>query len=231
MVNKKLLLILFSLITFTSYSQENDDVYWTMYDADTIEQETTTNITNNYYCDYTSRINRFYRRPFYASYWSYHNPYWYSYHYPFYLGYYWYNPYRYYSWYWSPHYNYAYWYSYRPNYYFSHYYPTYYHPHYRTANNAINKKQIKKSTHKPTKVNSTVYKPKSTVKQQPNYSKYNRPKSVKYNKPKQTQPRPISTSPSIPKYTRPRSTQKPTKITPTKPKVNYSRSPGVRKPR
>ena len=171
MVNKKLLLILFSLITFTSYSQENDDVYWTMYDADTIEQEITTNITNNYYCDYTSRINRFYRRPFYASYWSYHNPYWYSYHYPFYLGYYWYNPYRYYSWYWSPHYNYAYWYSYRPNYYFSHYYPTYYHPHYRTANNTNNKKQIKKSTYKPTKVNSTVYKPKSTVKQQPNYSK------------------------------------------------------------
>ena len=36
MVNKKLLLILFSLITFTSYSQENDDVYWTMYDADHI---------------------------------------------------------------------------------------------------------------------------------------------------------------------------------------------------
>ena len=230
MANKKLLLILFSLITLSSYSQENDDVYWTMYDADTVEQETTTHITNNYY-NYTSRINRFYRRPFYASYWSYHNPYWYSYHcYPFYVGYYWgYNPYIYYGWH-SPH-NYSYWYSNRPTYYYAHYDQNVYYSNYRKANNE--KKTVAKTSYKPSKTKPTAvrYKPSPTLKHTPKHSSYSRPKSVRYNNPKQIQPRPKSTSPSTPKYTRPKSIQRPTKVTSTQPKVNYSRSSGVKRPR
>ena len=77
---KKLLFILFILTTLTTYSQEYyDDVYYTVDDYQEIDTviEKDVYITNNYYTDYTSRINRFHRRPYYTSYWSYYNPYWY----------------------------------------------------------------------------------------------------------------------------------------------------------
>ena len=62
---KKILVILFTLFSLTSYSQkEYDDVYYTVYDVDTIEEETTT-----YDTDYTSRIHRFHKRSNYVSYW------------------------------------------------------------------------------------------------------------------------------------------------------------------
>ena len=153
---KKLLGILFALFTLTTYSQEYDDVYYTVYDDtptasnDTLIEESDTYITNNYYTDYTSRINRFHRRPYYTSYWSYYNPYWYSY---FYYGHYsslsfywWWNSpwgYGYYS-----DYNYPYWYSHNHhnhhgynNHYSAH--NTYYGPHYKKSNGDKKIKTVK----------------------------------------------------------------------------------------
>jgi len=156
-----ILTILVIFFTITSYSQEYDDVYWTVYDVDTIEEESTTTIINNYYTDYTSRINRFHKRPYYASYWSYYNPYWDSYyHYGHYSNvsfYWWLN--RYWGLGWN-YYNYSYWNSYYPTY---HYVNNHYHPHLRTSN--PNKKVVVSIPRKVTKNNHQTYK---------------RPKSVKY---------------------------------------------------
>jgi len=216
---KKILILLFGLYTLTSYSQENDDVYWTVYDVDTVEEETTTTITNNYYTNYTSRINRFHRRPYYASYWSYYN----FYYYPIYNGYWWYNPYKHYSWHWSPYYNYAYWYSYYPTYHYAH---NHHHPHLRTSN--PNKKTV-------------VNTPRKKI--QKNHPKYQKPKQVKYihiqtnvsKRPKKTfnyHPTiPNKTHPDRPKISSPSRVTgpprkvklHPSKIQHVKPKTNKSR--------
>jgi len=166
---RTILIILIILFTVTTYSQENDDIYWTIYDVDTVEEETNTYIPNNYYTDYTSRINRFHRRPYYTSYWSYHNPYWYSYYYPFYTSYYWwwYSPYKYYSYHsfynsWHSLYNYSHWYTYRPTYHYSHRHKPHHYVHHKKSNS--NKKQV-------------VYKPVKTNKPRP-YPAYQKPKVV-----------------------------------------------------
>jgi len=174
-----ILITLFALFTLSSFSQDNDDIYWTIYDVDTVEEETNTYVTNNYYTDYTSRINRFHRHPYYTSYWSYHNPYWYSYYYPFYTSYYWwwgYNSWSYYGWYspyrnWYSHYNYSH-YS-RPTYYYA--YNHHHHNSYKKSN--TNKKQIV-SKHK--KINMPVYKTYSKPKYNVKTPIYTKPVSVKY---------------------------------------------------
>lgn len=175
---KKLIALLFTLFTLTSYSQkeDNDDVYWTVYDTDTVEEETSTYVTNNYYTDYTSRIYRFHRSPYYTSYWSYYNPYWYSYYYPFYTSYYWwsYRPFWSYYGFNNHHHHYSHWYS---------YYPTHHYAYHKKSN--IDKKKVvykpKKIVKKLKDIKRPVYqtytKPKSIVKEHPTYHK---PKQVKY---------------------------------------------------
>ena len=224
---KLIYIILFSLITLSSYSQDNDDVYLTMYDADTIEQETTTNITNNYYYDYTSRINRFYRRPYYASYWSYHNPYWYSFHcYPFYVGYYWgYNPYIYYGWH-SPYY-YSYWYSNRPTYYYAHYDHNVYYTNHRKAN--IKKKPISRTSYKPTKTKpaSIKHKPIEPTRVYNGYQKS--PTKYQYKKPI-NRSTPVK---NMPIYTKPRSSPNVVRnVVRTKPqRIQKTRATNIHRPR
>ncbi len=239
---KKIIIVLFALFTLTSYSQDNDDIYWTVYDVDTVEEETNTYVTNNYYTDYTSRINRFHRHPYYTSYWSYHNPYWYSYYYPFYTSYYWwwgYNSWSYYGWYspyrnWYSHYNYSHYY--RPTYYYAHH--SHNHNYYKKSN--PNKKQvvhnpkyIKKpvyKTHsKPKNINKPTYqtysKPKPTIKKYPTYSK-----PVKYTHVKPQPTRPVNII-KKPQYIKPKSIQRPVKVTPTSPKIRHTRPVGIRKPK
>ena len=163
---KKILILLFGLYTLTSYSQEYDGIYWTLADykddIDTTE-EITTYSTDNQYTDYSSRINRFYRLPFYVSYWSYYNPYWDSYyHYGHYSNrsfYWWLN--RYWGFGWN-YYDYAYWYSYQPTYHYAHHHHHY--PHLRTSNPGG--KVVVNTPRKVTHKNTTP--------------KYERPKAVKY---------------------------------------------------
>ena len=187
-----ILTILIILFTVTTYSQENDDIYWTIYDVDTIEEETTT-----YDTDYISRIRRFHSNLLYVSYWSYYNPYWYSYYYPFYTSYYWwwYSPYKYYSCHsfynggYSS-YNYSHWYTYRPTYHYSHHHKTHHYAHHKKSNS--NKKQV---IYKPVKINKSNTHPayqkpkiintKSTIRTYPNYEK---PKMIKHVSVKPKQP-------------------------------------------
>lgn len=226
------ILLVTSLLTF---AQDNDDIYWTVYDADTVEEETNTYITNNYYTNYSSRISRFHRRPFYASYWSYHNPYWYSYYYPFYTGYYWgwYNPYRYYSWYHTPYYNYAYWYSYYPTYHYAHNH--HHHPHWRTANS--NKKPVVNAPRKVTPKTTVRSKPKY---ERPKYTHYERPSSTKYihietnvsKKPTKRPPKKFNFHPTVPNKTHPNrpKVSSPSRVTgpPQKVKMNPNRIQHIR---
>ena len=72
---KYILLFITLFIYSITYSQEvYDDVYYTVDDyktLDTLESDTlekSVYITNYYYTNYSSRINRFHRRPYYASY-------------------------------------------------------------------------------------------------------------------------------------------------------------------
>jgi len=149
---KKLLGILFVCLTLTTYSQEYDDLYYTVYDdttvesTDTLVDESNTYVTNNYYTDYpsyTSRIRRFHSNLFYFSYWSFNNIFWSSYYYPHSDWYSWYgyNPYSYYYGYYG--WNYNNWYSHHHHnhhWYNNHSYATntYYGPHYKKSQ--VNKK-------------------------------------------------------------------------------------------
>ena len=127
---RKLLGILCACLTLTTYSQEYDDLYYTVTDytqleeSDTISTTPTTHNTYHYYSEYPSyrsRLKRFHSSFLYLSYWSFNNMWWSSYYYPYhYWRGYWHNPYGYYGW------N-------QNNWYLSHRRatPTYYGPHYR----------------------------------------------------------------------------------------------------
>ena len=89
---KKILFILFIIITHSGYSQYYDDLYYDpSYDgyyggnehltSDTIEEDGTTIITNNYYMDdwndytFSRRLRvRYWRywKPYYYCHWNYH---------------------------------------------------------------------------------------------------------------------------------------------------------------
>ena len=182
---KKLLGILFACLTLTTYSQEYDDLYYTVYDdktsasSDTLLKETTTYVTNNYYTDYpsyTTRMRRFYSDFWYVSYWSFNNIFWYSSYYPYnWYNYSWYNPYNsyygYYGW------NYNNWYSHHHHnhhWYNNHSYAsnTYYGPHYRKTTGNKKIKTVKPvSKVKPQRViNKEVRSVNKPIKTPPTYT-------------------------------------------------------------
>ena len=150
---RKLLGILCACLTLTTYSQEYDDLYYTVSDynqlekSDTLTSTNDTHITYNYYGEYPSyrmRLKRFYSSFFYLSYWSFNNIWWSSYYYPYhYWRGYWQNSYGYQGW------NHNNWYlSYR------HLTPTYYGPYYRKGGKPKYSQNISKvkSRPRPTKV-------------------------------------------------------------------------------
>jgi len=234
---KKLLGILFACLTLTTYSQEYDDLYYTVYDdttsvsSDTLVEENTTYVTYNYYTDYpsyTSRMKRFHSDFWYVSYWSFNNIFWYSFYYPYnWYNYSWYNPYNYYSGYYGG--NYYSWYPYHHHnnhWYNNHSYAsnTYYGPHYRKATGNKNIKTVKtvskikpkpvikrevRSVNKPTKTQTTYTSRSKSQNSSNKVRAYNGVNTRTYNKsPKPITPRRNYTS--RPTVTKPQTYKRPT---------------------